>query len=105
MVGEKEVESMYKQKVNKSFAEYVKSQMDLLKDYDHELFEEVCQGLVLNGWKELGGSNIFRLLSKKDGCSIKVFRNADMPFVILVNFTAGEAAYASGLLRKGMEDD
>lgn len=74
-------------KKDRSFAEHVRERMETLKDYDHELFEEVVQGLVRFGWKEEGGSGVYRMLSR-GGASIKIFRNEDVPETIKVCWTA-----------------
>ncbi len=71
----------------KTFSAHVKEQLETLKDYDHELFEEVIQGLVRFGWKEEGGSGVFRLLHR-GGASIKIFRNEDAPEVIKMCWSA-----------------
>lgn len=62
--------------------------MAKLQPYDHELFESTVQGLVNVGWKEEGGSPIFRLLHNNDGASIKVFRSEEAPAVIKICWTA-----------------
>jgi len=70
-----------------TYAEYVRMSMEELTEADHKLFEATIQGLIKVGWKEEGGSPIFRLLHK-DGASIKVFRNAEAPKVIKTCWTA-----------------
>lgn len=47
--------------------------MSNVQEYDHELFEEIVQGLCTQGWKQEGGSPTFRLLNKGD-VGIKVSR-------------------------------
>lgn len=70
-----------------SYAVYVAEQYETLKDYDHNLFNELVKGLVTEGWTEEGGSGVFRLLNKQ-GAAIKIFRDADAPAVIKVCFSA-----------------
>lgn len=70
-----------------TFAEHVRKRMATLKDYDHNLFVEVVEGLKRVGWIEEGGSPTFRLLHKDDA-TIKIFRNEEAPKVIKVCFSA-----------------
>jgi len=70
-----------------TFAEHVKKQMATLKDCDHKLFNDVVQGLLARDWKDGGGSRSFALLNK-EGSSIKVFRDPDVPEVIKICFSA-----------------
>lgn len=88
-VMEKQIEELLKgQRDGKvTFAKHVKAQMATLKDHDHKLFAQIVNGLVAEGWKEDGGSYVYRLLSK-DGFAIKVFRHAESPQVITICFSA-----------------
>jgi len=72
---------------NKTYSEYIKQRMATLKDYDHKLFEDIVNGLKKEGWKEEGGSEVFRLLNK-GGSAITMFRNAEVPEVIHIRFSA-----------------
>jgi len=71
----------------KTYAEHVKERMAVLKECDHQLFTEIAEGLKSVGWKEEGGSPVFRLLHKQDA-AIKVFRNEEAPQVIKICFSA-----------------
>ena len=72
---------------SKTYAEHVKEQMITLKHYDHELFEDIVCGLRAQCWQEEGGSKTFRLLHKDD-VTIKIFRDAEVPVVIKICFSA-----------------
>ena len=45
------------------------------KPIDDIAVDVVVKGLITQGYKEVGGSDVFRILRRKDGQQIKVYYN------------------------------
>jgi hypothetical protein len=69
------------------YVDYVSEHLAVLGEHDHQLFKQLWNGLVIQGWRLDSESKTSVRLSK-DGVAIKVFRNADRPEMIMVRFTA-----------------